>query len=246
MEQEVLRDEIEIDISELCRFILSKIVLVLFVGALGAGALFAYTKFMVTPMYTSSTQVYILNKPETDSLTTSDLAFATYLARDYQEIMVSDPVMKKVIQELNLNTTTKALKSAIKISLKEDTRILQIDVVADNPDKAKAIADSVRDNAKIQSKEIMGGIEAINAIDEASTPNSPSSPNILKNTAIGFVGGAFLVIVILVILFLMDDTIKTQEDIEKYLGISVLATIPIQKESGSSTKKKSKRKKKEA
>lgn len=241
MEVENKRDEIEIDLAELFKVLFSKLFVIIFVGILTGSLAFGYTKFFVQPMYTSSTQVYILNKPNTDNLTTSDLAFATYLAKDYQVLIVSEPVLKEVITELNLNMTTKSLASRISVSLKEETRIIQIDVKGESPQLAKDIADTLRDAVNEKTKDVMGGIEAVNAIDEATLPVAPSSPNVIKNTAIGFLAGAALVILIVIILFIMDDTIKTQEDVEKYLGISVLASIPIQKDSSDNKKKKKKR-----
>lgn len=243
MELENNRDEIEIDVKELFMFIMSKFFIILFVGILGAMATFAYTKLMVTPQYTSSTEVYILNKPDTDNLTTSDLAFASYLALDYQELIVSAPVLKEVIQKLNLNMTTKTLASHISVALKENTRIIKITVSSESPQLSKSIADTVRDAVNEKTKDVMGGIEAVNPIDEASLPDGPSSPNVMKNTAIGFLGGAFVVIIILVIMFILDDTIKTQEDIEKYLNLSVLAAIPYQSSSDVDKKKKGKKRK---
>jgi len=246
MELENKRDEIEIDLQELFRVILSKLVVILLVGVLGAGVAYAYTKVCVTPMYTSTTQVYILNKPDTDNLTTNDIAFATYLARDYQVLIVSDPVLKQVISNLELNMTTKSLASSISVELIEDTRIIEIKAVAETPQLAKDIADQIRNVANEKTKDVMGGIEAVNAVDEATLPVAPSSPSYFKNTAIGFVAGAGIVLLIIIIMFLMDDTIKTQEDIEKYLGISVLASIPMQKnESNSKKAKKSKKNKKD-
>lgn len=243
MELENKKDDIEIDLKELFKALLSKFVVIVLVGALfGAGA-YAYTKLCIKPQYTSTTKVYILNKPETNVLNTSDLAFATYLARDYEVLLISDPVLKEVITTLNLNMTTKGLASRIAVSLLEDTRILKINVTADSAQQAKDIADTLRSVAKEKTKEVMGGIEAVNDVDEATLPTQPSSPSYIKNTALGFIGGAGLVIIIIIILFLMDDTIKTQEDIEKYLGISVLASIPLKKDNDGADKKKKKKKK---
>lgn len=238
MELENKRDEIEIDLNALFRAVFSKLFLIILIGILTGAAAFGYTKFLIAPQYTSSTQVYILNKPNTDNLTTSDLAFATYLARDYQVLIVSEPVLKEVITELNLNMTTKSLASCVSVNLKEDTRIIKIDVTTTSPQLAKDIADTLREAVNEKTKDVMGGIEAVNAIDEATLPVVPSSPNVMKNTAIGFVGGAGIVIVIIIIMFLMDDTIKTQEDIEKYLNISVLASIPMQRDGQDKKKKK--------
>lgn len=245
METENTRDEIEIDMGELFRAVLSKLFLIIFVGIVVATAAFAYSKFYIKPQYTSSTKVYILNKPESNTLTTNDLAFATYIAKDYQILIVSDPVLKEVINKLELNMTTKTLASKVALTLIEDSRVIQIDVTADSPQLAKDIADTLRDVANDKTKDVMGGIEAINAVDEASLPVVPSSPNVMKNTVIGFVGGAGIVLLIVIILFLLDDTIKTPEDIEKYLKISVLASIPMEDDKSAGRKKKAAKAKKE-
>ncbi|MBE5958552.1 MAG: protein-tyrosine kinase [Lachnospiraceae bacterium] len=238
MEFDTYKDEIEIDLRELFAVIISKLFIILFVGLLGAVAAFAFTKLFIAPQYASTTKIYILSNKDDDSLTTSDLAFASYLARDYQQLIVSEPVMMEVIDKLNLNTTTKALASQINVQLIEDTRIIMITVMDESAHMAKQIADTVRDSVNDKTKEVMGGVEAVHAIDEATMPVVPASPNVLKNTAIGFIGGSFLVLLIVVILFLLDDTIKSQEDIEKYLGISVLAAIPYQKNENTKSKKK--------
>jgi capsular polysaccharide biosynthesis protein len=73
----------------------------------------------------------------------------------------------------------------------------------------------------------MNGIEAVNPIDEAKLPTSPSSPNVEKNTMIGFMIGFALSILVVAVMFILDDTIKTPDDIEKRLGVSVLASIPL-------------------
>lgn len=242
MELENKKDEIEIDLKELALAVLNKWYIILLVALIGATGMYTYTKFAITPMYTSTTKVYIMNKPDSNNLTTNDLAFATYLARDYQELIVSQPVLKDVITKLNLNMTTKSLESAISVALIEDTRIIQIDVKNSSPYLAKEIADTLRDAVNEKTKDVMGGIEAINAIDEATLPAAPTSPNIYKNTAIGFIGGAGIVMLIVIILFILDDTIKTPEDVEKHLGISVLATIPLERDPKKSKKRKRKNK----
>ena len=245
METEVKRDEIEIDLTELFRAILSKLFIIILIGVLFGGATYAYTKVCVKPQYTSSTQVYILNKPDKDALTISDLTFATYVAQDYKVLIVSNPVLKQVINDLDLNMTTKTLASCISVTLLENTRIIQIAVTADSPKMAKQIADKVRDVANEKTKDVMAGIEAINPVDEATTPVVPSSPKIIRNTAIAFVLGAGLTLIIVIILYIMDDTIKNQDDIERYLKLSVLASIPLDKaaDTGKKKNKRSKRSK---
>ena len=70
-------------------------------------------------------------------------------------------------------------------------------------------------------------ILAVNLVDEGNVPLEPAAPSVLKWTAIGFMAGAFLSVAVIIVLFLLDDTIKSSEDIEKYLKLSTLGTIPI-------------------
>ncbi len=256
METENFRNEIEIDIRGLFGAILNRLTVIILVGILVGGIAFAYTEYFIDPQYVSTTKVYILSKqdPDEKTLTTSDLAFATYLANDYQVLLTSRPVLEEVIEELNLDQTTSSLASMINVELEEDTRVMDISVTSTDPKLAKKIADKVRDVANEKTKTVMDGIEAVNPVDEANLPTSPSSPNVEKNTMLGFILGFGISTLVVIIMFILDDTIKTPDDIEKRLGVSVLASIPLKSASssgyayssgyGSSNKKKDKKSKK--
>ncbi len=222
-------NEIEIDVGALLHAILNKIVLIVMVGILTALASFAFTEYFIEDKYTSTTQVYIFVKldKEQKSLTSSDLAAANYFAPDYQVLLTSRPVLQEVKEELKLDMTIEELSSMISVELIEDTRIMEISVTTTDPKMSQLIANKVRDVANSKTKEVVTGIEAVNAVDDANLPTKPVSPSLKKNTALGFVGGAGIVILIICIMFILDDTIKTTEDVEKYLGISVLASIPV-------------------
>ncbi|MCR5737628.1 MAG: protein-tyrosine kinase [Eubacterium sp.] len=229
MDAENSRNEIEIDLRGLFTAILNRMMIIILVGILVGGIVFAYTEYFVDEQYVAKTKVYILTHqdPNSEGLTTNDLAFATYLANDYQVLLTSDPVLQEVIDELDLEQSTDALADMISVELIEDTRVMEISVTSTDPKLAQKIANKVRDVANEKTKNVMEGIEAVNAIDEAKLPQSPSSPNVEKNTMLGFVLGFGLSVIVVVIMFILDDTIKSPDDIEKYLGLSVLAAIPL-------------------
>lgn len=229
MEMENSKNEIEIDIGALIRAILNKAVIIILVGILTGGLAFVYTEFFVPDRYTSTTQVYILAKLDANqkSLTSTDLAAANYLAPDYQVLLTSRPVLQEVKDELNLEQTIEQLSSMISVELIEDTRIMKISVTTTDPKLSQLIANKVRNVANSKTKEVITGIEAVNAVDDADLPTAPVSPSLKKNTLIGFLGGAGIVVLVVAIMFVMDDTIKTSEDIENQLGISVLGAIPV-------------------
>lgn len=240
METENVRNEIEIDIRGLLSAILNRLTIIILVGILTGGIAFAYSQYFVDPEYVSVTKVYILSKqdPNQKTLTTSDLTFATYLANDYRVLLTCEPVLQQVKEELNLEQPTSAIASLITVELEEDTRIMKISVTNNDPKLAKKIADKVRDVANEKTKDVMDGIEAVNPIDEANLPTAPISPNVEKYTMLGFLLGFGFSVIIVMVMFVLDDTIKTPDDIEKRLGVSVLASIPLKSVDSSSRSKK--------
>lgn len=260
MDTENSRNEIEIDLRGLFAAILSKLTIIILVGILVGGIAFAYTEYFVDEQYVAKTQVYILSNQSdntnSDGLTMNDLVFATYLANDYQILIKSDPVLQEVKNELDLEQSTSALSSMISVELLEDTRIMEISVTSTDPKLAQKIANKVRDVANEKTKNVMDGIEAVNPIDEAKLPTYPASPDVSKNTMLGFVIGFGISVLIVIILYILDDTIKTPDDIEKRLGVTVLAAIPLKSAQngkngygygyGSNSKKKNKKEKKDS
>ena len=122
-----------------------------------------------------------------------------------------------------------------------DTRIVYITVKDPNPARAQEIADSIREIASDHIKEVTD-VEAVNVVDTANLPSQPSEPSIVRWTAIGAALGLVACAAVIIIRYLLDDTIKSSEDVEKYLGLSTLALIPML-QGEKSTKKKKKKKK---
>jgi len=219
-------DEISIDLLELIGVIFRKIHIIILVGVLFAAAFFAGTKFLITPMYTSTTKMYVLSK-QSETVTYNDLVTGTQLTKDYMELVKSRPVLEKTISQLNLDMTVDGLKKAITVTTPEDTRILTVSVEHPDPKTAKNIADAVREAVSVQITAIMDA-ESVNTVEEGNLPENPSSPSLFKNLVIGGFLGCLLAVGVILLKFMLDDTIKTPDDVEKYLGLSVLASVPVQ------------------
>lgn len=258
IESDEMKNEIEIDVRSLFATILNRLFVIILIGILVGGMAFVYTKFFISPQYVATTKVYILSKqdPNQKTLTTSDIAFASYLAKDYETLLTTRPVLQEVKKELNLDMSTDALEKMITVNVETDTRIMEISVTNTDPKLAKKIADKVREVANERLKVIMDGLEPVRSVDEAELPTTPASPNVKRNTMMGFIAGFGISLLVVIILFILDDTIKTPDDIEKRLGVSVLAAIPLKSEEssrrssygygyGSSAPKDKKKKKKE-
>ena len=181
----------------------------------------------MTPKYTSDTKIYVLTKQDSNAgVTVNDLQTGTYLTKDYMELVKSRPVLEQVIAVLNLDMTSEELSGMITVENTADTRILTIRVESEDPKEAKAIADAVRESVSVQIPEIMNA-DSVNTVEEGNLPTSPSSPNLMKNMALGGLLGLLLAIGIIALIYILDDTVKTPEDVENFLGLNVLTSIPI-------------------
>ena len=216
--------EIEIDLSKLLRSILSKLWLVVLVGLLAALGAYYYTSEMVTPTYSSTARVYIQNS-QTIQSSASDLQSATTLKEDFQVLVKSDEVYRQVLESMGENGANyKSLRG--KISLDNNTtRFVDITVSDADPVRAKKLADATAYVSRIKAKEILG-VQDVAIMQLGSVSTSPSSPNMSQNIILGAVAGMFAVCAIIALVSLFNNKLTTVEDVEKYLGITVLGSIP--------------------
>lgn len=236
-------EELTIDLAELFSVLWSKIYLIILVGLIAALAAFAGTKIFITPEYTSSTSMYMLTRSQSGgTITSSDLQTGTQLTQDYMEMVKSRSVLEQVISVLNLDMSTQELSSSVTTENKTNTRILTISVSNEDPELVQEIANTLRETVSVKIREIME-IDAVNTIEEANLPSAPSSPNVMRNTMLGGILGVLITAGILVIIFLFDDTIKTPDDVEHYLGLNILTSIPVTEgeEKGKKTKRRTTR-----
>lgn len=232
------QDEIEIDLLELLRVLWSKIGYVI-LAALALGLLMVLvSKVFMKPQYESTTKMYVLSKQDSSSTVTSgDLQASSLLTKDYAELIQSRQVVETVIAQLNLDLTYEEFLNKITVTTQNDTRILSITVKDEDPYVASQMADAIRVAALDHIQNVMN-TEAVNDVgDEANIPDEPVSPSIKKNGLIGAIAGAFIAIVIIIIVYLTNDTIQTSEDVERYLGVSTLGIIPLAEGQKKSKKK---------
>lgn len=231
-------EEMEIDLLEVFHVLLHRWYLIILCAiALGAVAL-GFTKFFITPQYEASSMIYILSK--TTSISDAlDLQLSKQLAVDFETLAKSRPVVESVIDDLGLDTDYETLVKTINVTNPASTSILKISV--QNPDAKLAcdISNAMSDETANQIAKVMV-TDKPSTVEEAMVPKNPVSPSLQKNTLIAALAGAFLMCVILIFRYLMDDRIKTEEDIIKYLELNALASIPINKGSKDQSGKKGK------
>lgn len=235
-------NEIEFDLLEIVHILFGRFWIILCAGLVTALICFAVSAYVLAPVYESTTKIYILNKTDNTAVTYTDVQMGTQLTKDYAELINSRYVLEKVIEQLSLEDMEyEDLMHKVSVNTPVDTRIVSITVEHTNPELAMRIANCIREVAGEHIQNVMD-IEAVNVVEKANMPMEKSGPSVVKWTMIGGVAGAFLACAVILIIFLLDDTIKCSEDVEKYLGLSTLAMIPVISEEDTAKKRKSKRK----
>ena len=246
MNKREYNDEMEIDLLALFHALLRKWWLIAICAVTGAAIAIAVTSLLITPKYESKAMLYILNK--TTSVTSlTDIQIGSALTKDFEVIAKSKPVIDgaiEQIQETEGRTFTRAdIYGMLSVSNQADTRILEIKTTSEDPQSACIVANAVAEQTATEMGNIMKS-DPPTTVERAEVEATPVSPNLMKNTAMGFLAGALFVCAILVIQFLMNDNIQSEEDIEKYLGLTTLVAIPYVKKRD--RKKLAEKEKKEA
>lgn len=217
-------DEIEIDLMELFLAFKRRIWLILAAAVLGMGIAGAFSKLALTPQYKSTAMLYILSK-ETTLTSLADLQIGSQLTQDYKVIVVSRPVLEEVIAKLDLDLDYRQLVNKLEITNPKDTRILSITAQDPDPRMAKVIVDEVANTASSYIGDIMEMVPP-KMIEDGAVPTQKSSPSNSKNALLGGMAAVVIVCGIIAVEVIMNDTVTTEDDVAKYLGLSVLASVP--------------------
>ena len=209
-------------------------------AAMAAGVVAAvlFSKVVLSPVYQSSSMLYVLSK-ETTLTSLADLQMGTQLTQDYKVLVTSRPVLDAVTEELGLDMTYEELRAGISIDNPTDTRILTITVENQDPLMAKTLVDCISQTASAYIGSIMEMVPP-KIVEEGQIPEYPSSPNVRRNAALGGLAGAALVCGALTLMVILNDTIRTEEDVEHYLGLTTLALVPERNSAGKTAAKKGK------
>lgn len=231
--------EIEIDLMQIIKLLISKVWIMIVVGAITGLLALLGTKLLITPMYQSTAKLYINSRQNDSNTTLSDVQVSTQIVKDYKVLVTSRPVIEQVISNLDIDMEPEQLVKAITCKIETDSRVLSITVTNKDPYLAKQVVDEL---ANVSSSRIpkVTKIEGVEIIEYGIVPENQSSPNTMMNTVVGAMLGIVIVMAVVVIRFILDDTIKNSEDVEKHLGMSTLALIPMTEEeyNGQGSKKK--------
>lgn len=218
----------EVNFKELFEIIIKKWWLILLLTVIGFGIAYIYTVKYVTPVYEANTVLYI--GQEGGALGSIDVSLGklnanSQLLVDYKQIASTRLVVNEVIKNLGLNISYDQFKNNVIIESVLDSRLFTVGFRHSDPQLAKQIADELAKQLTVAVLQIVG-VENIRILDQALVPQVPISPNVFLNAVIGGLLGFFISLFVIILMFLMNDTVMNEDDIEKLIGVAVLGDIP--------------------
>ncbi len=229
--QHVSDKVIQIDLIELGRTIW-KNALKIIIAALVCGIItLAVTVFVIKPTYRVSFSAYVNNRTTSESVSTinsSDVSASQVIAKTYSSIITSRDIINAAIIKSGVDESIyqyEYVKGCISTSVDDGTQLINVYVTLENAEDAYALAEAISEVAPEYASEIVEGT-SMKIVDSPVLPTHHFSPNIKKNTAVGAAGGFMLMLLYIVVSFLMDQTVKNEEDVERKFGIPVIGIIP--------------------
>jgi len=214
-----------IDLQELFQILKKRLHLIVMIAIIATTISGAYTHFFVTPIYQTSTQMIVSNLYDDNPITHSDIQLSLQLINTFNDILLSPVILDQVIEELNLATTAGGLSGRMSASNSTSSQVIALTVRHENPISAYRIANTTAEIFREEVPEILN-VDTVSILATAQLPTSPISPNLTLNMAIGLVIGVMSGIFLVFMLEFLDKTVKTEQEVEKLIGLPVLGMIP--------------------
>lgn len=221
----------EIDIKRIIEIIFSKKLIIILIILLNVTLGYVYSYYYKKPEYKSSVTILLVaDENKTDkSLTQTDVNLNNGLISTYSSIAKSSSILQKTIQNLNLDIPVSKLEQNVEAKQIDNTQFLEISVKNESPERAKNIANELAEVFTEQIKEIYN-LQNISIVDKAETEENPCNINHMKDMIIFGFAGIVLSIIIVMIIYMFDDTVKDQKDIEKNIKLRTIGTLPVDRE----------------
>lgn len=220
--------EREIDIIPILKELLKKLWLIILVGLILSGAVFVGTKVLIKPTYRSGFTAYVNNKQSkenTDFLSSSDVTASKQLVLTYQKILTSNTILTAAAKSMELDASYNTLQKLVSTEVKDETEIISVFVVDTDPQFAYDYAQAISTTAPQYMAQIVEG-SSMKIIDYPEFSDKRYKPSYSSFALIGFLIGALIVIVFVIIRYFTDDTVKSESDIESSFSIPILGVIP--------------------
>ncbi|HOB28288.1 MAG TPA: Wzz/FepE/Etk N-terminal domain-containing protein [Bacillota bacterium] len=218
--------EQELELIELWQIFSKRWKMIILVTLLAALICAAVSLFLIKPQYVASSTLMVMKPVEAEQILYQDIQVSRQLADTYQVVVHSRRVLDKVTRSLNLPYTHEQMQEKVKVSSVQDTEIITIDVTDTDPYLAARMSNLIAQTFMQEVTEIMN-IDNVSPIDEAAVPDNPVSPRVGLNIAVAMVLGFMVAVGLALLQHYLDQTLKTTEEVENLLGLTVLGTIPM-------------------
>lgn len=217
--------EIEINVMPILKAIWSKLWLIVLVGALFAGMAFAATKMFIKPTYRCGFTAYVNNQHNSESLSNQDINAGKQLVDTYVTVIRSNKILSAAAESIGLDIPIGTLKRTVTASVQSETEVIAIYVEHQDPQTAYILANAIANTAPTYMSEIVVG-SSMKIIDYPMYSDKRYKPNYIKYSLLGFLLGAVLVIIKVIVSTLTDDKVKSVQDIEDRFSLPILGIIP--------------------
>lgn len=221
----------EIDLKEILEIFWERKTTIILLIAIFMVLGFIYSSFLVVPKYSSYTRLVLAQSASSSDaqtgITTTDITLNSKLIQTYVELLKSNNlVIRQVISNLGIDDTEESIKENLSVAVESNTDIIRITVTNTDPKKAADIANEM---AKVFTDEVkeLYKIDNLHIVDPAEASESPSNINLIKTIIIFGAIGFIIAVAYIFIAYLLDNSVKSQDDVEKSVHIPVLASIPV-------------------
>ncbi len=219
-----------IDLLQLFQALWQKAWLLIIAGIIVAAATFSWSTFVITPQYSATVMLYVnnstINVASTSfSISASDISASQSLVKTYIVILKNRTTLNQVLEKTGLNYSYSQIYDMITAASVDNTQVFHITVTCENAENAAVLANTIAEVLPLRVADIIDG-SSMRLVDEAVVSPKKVSPNITKNTALGFIVGMIIAAAVVVVLELLDDVIHSDDYILQNFSEPVLAKIP--------------------
>ncbi len=216
-----------VQLEDLFYILKKKLLWIICIAIICAGGAYTVSRFVISPKYMSSVSLYVFNNAITNSenVNLNDISAAQKLVNTYIVILENNQILSEVGDSLSVHMTAKELKNSLTMESENNTEVLKITAKTTNPELSAEICNKIAEVAPDVLKRVVkaGAVEVINI---ARAADMPSSPDIKKNTVIGGFFGIVVSYLVFLMYYVLDNTIKGEEDLKKHIDVPVIGEIP--------------------
>ena len=222
-------NEVEIDIIPILKVLLSKLWLIILIGGVVACAVFGATKMMIKPSYRCGFSAYVNNQHATQesksTLSNQDLIAAQHLTKTFSYILKSNTILTASLQSIDSDLSYDDFSKMVSTEIKDETELIMVYVVTKDPTLSYDLANAIAKTAPAYMSDIVEG-SSMKIVDNPVYSGRRYKPSYVQYALFGFIFGALLASVIVLIRFFKDDTIRSEDEIEQSFGLPILGVLP--------------------